>query len=341
MRAVAVLGEARAGPEGLVTGHATKRAGRLLTLHRALYDAVLVKRKRASRRAPEDLGVQAVAGGQSGVLRADLSELRGGHAEVEEPLAAPRLAGGLAGTFGWLCRLAVSRAFRAGLRAGLRVWGWRRGRAGRGVAPAGRHLGRRGRVALCGRRAPHLVERGVSAGLRVLAGHCLDLRCGLLCGHLGLGRRGCLRAGRVNAGACGSFGWRAGCRREGPRTSAEGRQLLAWLRCKGRRACRRGGLRAGGAGRGGHAGDVHEAIRECVQKVADLLGAQLPDLLAERAGGLAEQELPALAAMMSQGERLRGSASVQGEVYEAAYEEARFIVRGMQVGVAVKTRAGL
>ena len=164
MRAVAVLGEARAGPEGLVTGHATKRAGRLLTLHRALYDAVLVKRKRASRRAPEDLGVQAVAGGQSGVLRADLSELRGGHAEVEEPLAAPRLAGGLAGTFGWLCRLAVSRAFRAGLRAGLRVWGWRRGRAGRGVAPAGRHLGRRGRVALCGRRAPHLVERGVSAG---------------------------------------------------------------------------------------------------------------------------------------------------------------------------------
>ena len=102
------------------------------------------------------------------------------------------------------------------------MWGRRRGRAGRGVAPAGRHLGGRGRVALCRRRAPHLVERGVSAGLRVLAGHGLDLRCWLLRGHLGLGRRAYLRAGRVNAGACGSLGWRAGCRREGPGTSAEG-----------------------------------------------------------------------------------------------------------------------
>ena len=309
MRAVAVLREDRAGPEGLVTGHATKRAGRLLTLHRALHDAVLVNVKRAGRRAPEDL-VQAVAGGQSGIGRADLSEFRGGHAEFEEPLGAPRLAGGLAGTFGWLCRLAVglakfSRALGAGLRAGLRVWGRRRGRAGRGVAPAGRHLGGRGRVALCGRRAPHLVKRGVSAGLRVLAGHGLDLRRWLLRGHLGLGRRAYLRAGRVNAGACGGFGWRAGCRREGPRTSAEGRQLLAWLRQKGRRACRRGGLRAGGAGRGGHAGDVHEAIRECMQKVADLLGAQLADLLAERAGGLAEQELPGARSHDAQGERLK------------------------------------
>ena len=333
MRAVAVLREARAGPEGLVTGHATNRAGRLLTLHRALYDAVLVNVKRAGRRAPEDLGVQAVAGGQSGVLRADLSELRGGHAEFEEPLAAPRLAGGLAGTFGWLCRLAVglaefSRAFRAGLRAGLRVWGWRRGRAGRGVAPAGRHLGGRGRVALCGRRAPHLVERGVSAGLRVLAGHCLDLRCGLLCGHLGLGRRACLRAGRVNAGACGGFGWRAGCRREGPRTSAEGRELLAWLRCKGlvevgtlamstrpsESACRRLRICSG------------LSSRTCSLSVL---------------AGWLSKNCQALAAMMSQGERLRGSASVQGEVYEAACEEARFIVGGMRVGVAVKTRAGL
>ena len=118
MRAVAVLGEARAGPEGLVARHATKRAGRLLTLHRALYDAVLVNIKRAGRRAPVNLGVQAVAGGQGGELRAVLAELRRGHADVEEPLAAPRLAGGLAGTFGWLCRLAVglaefARAFRA------------------------------------------------------------------------------------------------------------------------------------------------------------------------------------------------------------------------------------
>ena len=271
MRAAAVLGEARAGPE-------RKRAGRLLTLHRALYDAVLVNIKRAGRRAPVNLGVQAVAGGQGGELRAVLAELRRGHADVEEPLAAPRLAGGLAGTFGWLCRLAVglaefARAFRAGLRAGLRVRGWRRGRAGRGVAPAGRHLGRRGRVALCGRRAPHLVERGVSARLRVLAGHCLDLRCGLLCGHLRLGWRGCLRAGRVDAGACRGVGWRAGCRRERPCASAECGQLLAWLRPPSGRAYRRGGLRVGGAGWGGYAGDVHEAIRECVQEIADLSGA--------------------------------------------------------------------
>ena len=132
---MAVLREDRAGPEGLVTGHAAKRAGGLLTLHRALHDAVLVNVKRAGRRAPEDLGVQAVAGGQGGVGRADLSEFRGGHAELEEPLGAPRLAGGLAGAFGWLGRLAVglaelSRGFGAGLRAGLRVWGRRRGRAG-------------------------------------------------------------------------------------------------------------------------------------------------------------------------------------------------------------------
>ena len=57
--------------------------------------------------------------------------------------------------------------------------------------------------------------------------------------------------------------------------------------------------------------------------------------------GWLSKNCQALAAMMSQGERLRGSASVQGEVYEAAYEEAKSIVRGMQVGVAVKTRAGL
>ena len=57
--------------------------------------------------------------------------------------------------------------------------------------------------------------------------------------------------------------------------------------------------------------------------------------------GWLSKNCQALAAMMSQGERLRGSASVQGEVYEAACEEARFIVGGMQVGVAVKTRAGL
>ena len=79
----------------------------------------------------------------------------------------------------------------------------------------------------------------------------------------------------------------------------------AWMRQKGRRACRRGGLRAGGAGRGGHAGDVHEAIRECMQKVADLLGAELADLLAERAGGLAEQELPGARSHDAQGERLK------------------------------------
>ena len=302
---MAVLREDRAGPEGLVTGHATKRAGRLLTPHRALHDAVLVNVKRAGRRAPEDLGVQAVAGGQGGVGRADLSEFDSWRARC-----APRLAGGLAGAFGWLGRLAVglaelSSALGAGLRAGLRVWGRRRGRAGRGVAPAGRHLGGRERVALCRRRAPHLVERGVSAGLRVLAGHGLDLRCWLLRGHLGLGRRACLRAGQVNAGACGSLGWRAGCGREGPGTSAEGRQLLAWMRQKGRRACRRGGLRAGGAGRGGHAGNVHEAIRECMQKVADLLGAELADLFAERAGGLAEQELPGARGHDAQGERLK------------------------------------
>ena len=76
---MAVLGEARAGPEGLVARHATKRAGRLLTLHRALYDAVLVNIKRAGRRAPVNLGVQAVAGGQGGELRAVLAELRRGH----------------------------------------------------------------------------------------------------------------------------------------------------------------------------------------------------------------------------------------------------------------------
>ena len=139
---MAVLREDRAGPEGLVTGHATQRAGRLLTPHRALYDAVLVNVKRAGRRAPEDLGVQAVAGGQGGVGRADLSKFRGGHAELEEPLGAPRLAGGLAGAFGWLGRLAVGLAELSSARGWLRVWGRRRGRAGRGVAPAGRASGR-------------------------------------------------------------------------------------------------------------------------------------------------------------------------------------------------------
>ena len=64
-------------------------------------------------------------------------------------------------------------------------------------------------------------------------------------------------------------------------------------------------MRGGGAGRGGHADDVHEAIRECMQKVADLLGAELADLLAERAGGLAEQELPGARGHDAQGERLK------------------------------------
>ena len=42
-----------------------------------------------------------------------------------------------------------------------------------------------------------------------------------------------------------------------------------------------------------------------MQKVADLLGAQLADLLAERAGGLAEQELPGARSHDAQGERLK------------------------------------
>ena len=102
--------------------------GRLLTLHRALYDAVLVNIKRAGRRAPENLGVQAVAGGQSGILRADLSELRGGHAEVEEPLAAPRL-----------CRRACRHlwlALQAGCRSG-RICPCLSGWAARGLAGVG------------------------------------------------------------------------------------------------------------------------------------------------------------------------------------------------------------
>ena len=143
MRAVAVLREARAGPEGLVTGHATKRAGRLLTLHRALYDAVLVDVKRAGRRAPEDLGVQAVAGGQSGVLRADLSEhlwlaLQAGCRSGRIfPCLSGWAAGGLAGV-GLAARACWARrcsswpaSGRARARSPVRAAGPTSGRAGR------------------------------------------------------------------------------------------------------------------------------------------------------------------------------------------------------------------
>ena len=57
--------------------------------------------------------------------------------------------------------------------------------------------------------------------------------------------------------------------------------------------------------------------------------------------GWLSKNCQALAAMMSQGERLRGSASVRGEVCEAAHDEAKSRLRGMRIGVAMKTRAGL
>ena len=155
----------------------------------------------------------------------------------------------------------------------------------------------------CAGGGPHIWSSGASApGCACWRGMALTCGAGFCAGTSGwAGGLICEPAGSTPAHAAG--GLDAGVKVQ--RTSAEGRQLLAWLRQEGRRACRRGGLRAGGAGRGGHAGDVHEAIRECMQKVADLLGAQLADLLAERAGGLAEQELPGARSHDAQGERLK------------------------------------